>query len=262
MKPLKKQVITTTTLILILTFAAMISVAPSVQAADVPTWAYISVSPNPVGVGQEAIVLMWLNLPPPTAQGPYGDRWQGYSLTITKPDGSTESKTFTSDAVSGAYYQFAPTMTGKYYFQFTFPGQRITGDASGGLGPPNIIDNQYQASTSQKAELVVQETPVPGYQPAPLPSGYWSRPIYAENREWASIAGNWLMAAYDSPVRAFDGGCAISPNKAPNTGHILWKKPITFGGTIGTGYGADNFYNGLSYEMMFKPPIIISGVLY
>ena len=263
MKLLKKQVLTTISLILILTFAALMASVPNAKAADVPTWAYVAVSPNPVGVNQQVIVMMWLNLPPPTAQGPYGDRWEGYVLTITKPDGTTGTQgPFRSDAVSGAYYQFAPTMTGKYTFQFSFPGQHIKGDASGGLGPPAIIDNQYQASTSQKAELIVQQNPVEGYQPAPLPTGYWSRPIYAENREWAALAGNWLMAAYNTPVRAFDGGCAVSPNKAPNSAHIVWKKPITFGGTIGTGYGANNYYNGLSYEMMFKPPIIINGRLY
>ncbi len=263
MKPLKKQVLTTTTLILILTFATFMAITPNAKAADVPTWAYVAVSPNPVGVNQEVIVMMWLNLPPPTAAGPYGDRWQGYMLTITTPDGTTETKgPYTSDPVSGAYYQFTPTMVGTYSFQFSFPGQHIAGDASGGLGPPAMIDNQYQASTSQKIELVVQQNPVQGYQPAPLPSGYWSRPIYAENREWASIAGNWLMSAYDVPTRAFDGGCAVAPNKAPNTAHIMWTRSITFGGTIGTGYGADNYYNGLSYEMMFKPPIIINGRLY
>ena len=52
-------------LILMLTFSATILALPIVSAHDpaweIPTCAYMSVSPNPIGVGQEALIVMWLN---------------------------------------------------------------------------------------------------------------------------------------------------------------------------------------------------------
>ncbi len=258
----KKQALITTTLILILAFATLMASIPSANAADVPTYAFLAASPNPAGVGQDVLVMMWLDNPPPTATGPFGDRWQGYTITITKPDGTTETKgPYTSDPVSAAYFMYNPTMVGTYKLKFSFPGQHIQGLAAAVFGPPLPIDNNYLPSTSREVELVVQQQQVAGFNDIPATSDYWTRPIYGMNREWASLGGNWLMAAYDVASRAFDGGCAVAPNKAPNTAHILWNKPITFGGLVG-GNTALSFYAGLSYEMMFKPPIIIEGRLY
>ena len=53
-----------------------------------PLHAMLSVSPNPVGVGQTAYIIMWLDMIPPTAQGPNGDRWTFY-LNVTDPKGVT-----------------------------------------------------------------------------------------------------------------------------------------------------------------------------
>jgi outer membrane protein assembly factor BamB len=233
----------------------------TVKAADVKTYAFLAATPNPTGVNQDVLVMMWLDSPPATAVGPFGDRWQGYTVTITKPDGTTETKgPYTSDPVSGAYFMYTPTMIGKYKMQFSFPGQHITGSLVF-LGPPIPIDNEYLPSTSRVLELTVQQNRVEGSREIPITTDYWTRPLYGENRNWASLGGNWLASAYDLTSRAFDGGCAVAPNKAPNTAHILWNQPITFGGLVG-GDTALSYYAGLSYEMMFKPPIIIEGRLY
>jgi len=58
-------------LIMIFAMAASLIVLPAVNAHDPPlswpTYAFISVAPNPIGVGQTANVNFWLALPPPTA---------------------------------------------------------------------------------------------------------------------------------------------------------------------------------------------------
>lgn len=60
-------------------------------AWTIPTWAYISVMPNPVGVGQTTFLGFWIDKVPPTAYQEYGDRWHNFKVTVTKPDGTTET---------------------------------------------------------------------------------------------------------------------------------------------------------------------------
>ena len=71
-----KTTIATTALILVLTFAATLVALPTATAHDppleIPTYAYISVAPNPVGVGQTAYINIWLDKVPPTATGGWG----------------------------------------------------------------------------------------------------------------------------------------------------------------------------------------------
>lgn len=240
-------------LLLLLSLSSFMSMFQSVQAADISTYAFLSVTPKTVGVGENLLVLMWLSSVPPTAQGAGGDRWQGYTCKITKPDGTVENRgPFTSDAVAGAYFMYTPTVVGKYTFQFSFPGQTIA--ATG---------NYYKPSTSPVVEITVQQEPTPEYPEAQLPTGAWNRPIYAENRAWASIGGNWLMAGYDQYSRPFDGGSAFAPyTQAPNSPHIVWVRELMPGGLVGGEYGSTAYYSQLSYESAFTPPIIINGKLY
>ena len=63
--------------------------------AHSPTWTIISyaflvVSPSPVGVGQKVNVVMWVDTPVTGALLSNDIRRHDYTLTITKPDGTTE----------------------------------------------------------------------------------------------------------------------------------------------------------------------------
>jgi hypothetical protein len=250
-------------LLLVLTIAVPLMAVPLASAhtpaLNIPTYSYVQVFPNPIGVNQQANIFAWLDKLPPTASGEYGDRWQGLTVTITKPDGSTQTMgPFTSDPVGTIFEIYTPDQIGTYSFQFNFPGQKLVGAnpppdnfASLALfGGPSYIGDTFTESTSEKVSLTVQSQQIASETVTPLPTGYWTRPIADSITGWQSIAGNWL------------GDGAGNPNtKGPESAHIVWTKPITFGG-VASGVNNDAFYTGLSYESYWSPPLIINGVLY
>ncbi len=99
---------------------------PSASAADYPTYLFLTVQPDPIGIGQEANVVYWMDKAPPTASGPRGDRWQGWNMQITSPDGKTETVNLpASDAAGSGLLKYTPSQLGNYTFKLTFPGQNI-----------------------------------------------------------------------------------------------------------------------------------------
>ncbi len=86
----------------LLTFS-IFAVLPDTNAhtppLSIPTHAYLNIAPNPVGVGQIVYINMWIDKVPPTASGQWGDVWHNFTLKITKPDATTETRYFTSDIV-------------------------------------------------------------------------------------------------------------------------------------------------------------------
>jgi len=266
-----KSKISAITFVLLLTFAAIIVTLPIVSAHDppweVPTWSYISVSPNPVGVNQPALLVMWLNCYPPTASGANGDRWDGYTVEVTKPDETTETLEIgTSDPVGSAYAQYTPTQVGTYSFVFHFPGDTVTGEPF----PPDwtpfsfgaeSIGDIYLESTSDPVFLTVQADPIEGYEETPLPEGYWERPIYGANREWWKISGNWLGTG--ETAGGMGGSRFNRYSEGPESAHILWAKQYWDGGIMGGQFGSIGYYTGMSYESFgLSPPIILNGRLY
>ena len=162
---------------------------------QIPTYMYVSVSPNPIGVGQTANVNLWLNSPPPTATAPYhGDLWQNMTVIVTYPDGTSKKLgTFTSDQSGGAVTRFTPTTTGNYTFQSFFGGQTIAGNNPIAGAAPNVaVGDYYQPSQSKIFTLIVQQDPIEYPSTNPLPTDYWTRPIYAENNNWNVIS--WRLA--------------------------------------------------------------------
>ncbi|MCW4028906.1 MAG: PQQ-like beta-propeller repeat protein [Candidatus Bathyarchaeota archaeon] len=255
-------------MILLIAFS---TIAASISFADAhdPAWQiqpylYITATPNPVGVGQQATVVFWLNYIPPTAMGSAGDRWIFY-LDITKPDNTTETVgPLTSDSVGGSYYLFTPEQIGKYSFTARFGPQVLTG--SNGTGIPNTSSlyggtnaylNDTFLSASGTTSIVVQEEQLPTIPTYPLPTDYWTRPIEGQNEEWYTIASNWL--GFQQAVRYQADGTA------PNSAHIMWTKTLIDGGVVGgtnTGTDGITYYDGTAYEGRFGNPLVINGRLY
>jgi hypothetical protein len=276
MKLQRNKTLSTIALILILTISSLMAAVSTANAhtppLNIPTWAFLSVAPNPVGVGQSVSVNFWIDKLPPTAFNVYGDRWHNMKVTVTKPDGTIETLgPFTSDDVGSSHTTYTPTVTGTYTFVFNFPGQVLTGENPVVNGPPfgvAYINDTYEASQSPSVKLIVQQQPILPLPLPPLPTGYWQRPIPALNINWNTISGNWLGLATVSfgTTGMYYATENFNPyTTAPNTAHIVWTKPYAFGGLIGGEFGGtetnSNFMSTSQYEPKFAP-IIMNGVLY
>jgi hypothetical protein len=261
-----KSKLSAITFVIMLVFAATIAAFPLVSAHDpaweIPTWAFMSVTNNPIGVNQQVGIIFWPNAVPPTAVGAYGDRWT-WNIEITKPDGSIETLgPFTSDPIGGGYASYTPTEVGTYTIVAVMEDHVITGlpVPPGGylFGGDAAIGDLYLGDTSDPVTLVVQEEPISAWPETPLPTEYWTRPINNMNREWYQVAGNWLAGAAQKvgPTSGFGYGLA------PESAHVMWTKPIWNGGIMDERFGAVG-YQTYHYEgLHFEPPIIMNGKLY
>ncbi len=243
-------------------------------AWQIPTYAFVNVAPNPAGIGQTVTVGMWLHIPPPSAQAAYGDRWHNFKVTVTKPDGTTETLgPFTSDDTGGTYTLYTPATLGNYSFVFSFPGETLAGNNPApplfpGAPPNQFIGDYFMPSTSKAAHLTVQQDAIPPIPTVPLPTSYWTRPVQAGNGVWSSVTGNWLGLGA-SIIFANTGDYNITGSynpysEAPLAPHILWTKPVAFGGLVGGEFGGSdtsNYYSTSQYEPKWAP-IIMNGVMY
>ncbi len=234
------------------------TITPLSSALTHETYIYVTVAPNPVGVNQDVFITFILPSVPPAQLPPANPRygyWSDITITITKPDGTTQNITNleTGEAAAG-YTVFTPTQTGTYKFQAHFPGAIIeTGPRAG---------DYYTPCVSPIYEITVQDNPV---QPIPeytLPTNYWTFPIEGQNRQWNILAGNWLAG---DTVNASTNG--YNPyTTAPGSAHILWTKQQIPGGIVGGSYGSDIYNYGRwpssGNGAYFGPPIIINGILY
>jgi hypothetical protein len=237
-------------LILIASMAISLIPMPNANAqtiTSVKTFAYIGATPNPVGVNQE--VLLHIGISAQLALVNLG--WKGLSVTITRPDGVTESITgVTTDSTGGTGRVYVPTMIGNYTVQTHFPEQKMPATAGGVSANTTML-----ASDSEILTIVVQQETVAIYPGIPLPTEYWTRPINSQFREWYTVSGSsWMNTDY---------------NEAPTTPHILWVKPLTIGGLVGGDLGlvgsggtSVSFENGDAYEGKWTGSIILAGYLY
>lgn len=256
---IEKTTIITTLIVLLLAGSTIIS---AIQTSNAQTYsntfeplAYIVVTPSPVGVDQTLSVLFWLSDSPPQQTGKPYIGWADISIKISRPDGQTEIKgPFTTDEMGSSYMLYTPTMTGIYTFQAVFPGQEINLSASRSL-PAGLY--YWKPCISREVKLTVQQEQIRGSPEVPLPEGYWTRPISAEHRDWSQISGDWLEG------QGLGGTGYNTLTTAPESAHIMWTKPLSFGGIANgvLGWGKA-YYNGIVYEPLLTPPVIISGRLY
>jgi len=193
------------------------------------------------------------------------------TVVITKPDGTQEKLgPFQSDTTGGTFTTYTPDTVGNYTFQSFFGEDVVKGlnqPIPGTISQNAFVNDTFLPSESAKYTLTVQEEQIPYEPAAPLPTEYWTRPIYGENNAWYSIAGNWLgqAASTFASTGLYNYLGNYNPfTSAPNTAHILWTKPVAFGGIIGGEYGYSetaNYYSTSQYEPKFAP-IIMQGILY
>lgn len=274
-----------TTLIILSTLIAMLLVSSISHGLEVPTYPYLVVTPNPVGKGQSVFIVMWIHGAPPTAAGLGGHRYN-FTLEVKKPTENTfefiypqgsADRFFISDETGATFAQYTPELVGEYEFRLTYVGQIISlfNPVTGIPGfpkpfpnVPSLVNSEFLPSEKLE-KLTVQQKPLPdpitGY---PLPKEYWTRPIEGQNTNWWEISSNWLAGAHIG--QAYGPGFPVTRDLfqrdgiAPDSPHIMWTKPIEFGGVVGgtTEIPGIGFYSGGSYEGRFSNALVICGRLY
>jgi hypothetical protein len=230
-------------------------VTPSITIETLP---FLSFSPNPIGVNQQLLVNIWMQ-PPINVQRQFINCFQ---VTITKPDGSKEvigpMGSYAGDATQ--WFTYIPTQVGNYSLKFDFLGMYYpSGNYLGGVIVANSSGTQlnsayYQPSSTQEQQLTVQQDMVASWPPSPLPTGYWTRPVSPNNREWWTILGNYPPTGYTPAIYTAGGSVwnSLYPGsnpywnptanfvpyvQAPNTAHIVWSRPGEIGGVLGGIFG-------------------------
>jgi hypothetical protein len=245
-------------------------VTPDVQ---VQTWALLSARPTTVGMGQPVLV----NLE--TQPAPGTDRLhQDYTVTIMKPDGTTDEEVLESYPDDGTiWFEFVPDQIGDYKLTFEFIGTYFpAGRYLDGVGPPAVTDISggtlytesvyFKPFTTPTRTITVQQEWVSSWPASPLPSDYWTRPVPYEDREWWPVIGNWPWygpagSEHGIPVEVFNSyypdTSAYQPGKStnmpsfvpwtlgPESPHVAWKRELTQAGLLGGDYGVEDVNAGL-----------------
>jgi hypothetical protein len=268
MKELNKRAFSLISLFLMLSLIlplATISTADAhTPAWDIQSFAYVSVAPSPIGVGQTVQVYMWVDIPMPSAAVSNDIRRHGYQLTITRPDGTTETHSWDiiSDTTGIQFWTYTPDQIGNYTLFFQYAGQTYTWSGT--------YQNDTMKPASAKTTLEVTQDQLPSpIDSYPLPAEYWTRPIEGENTFWFSIASNWLNAPWIRSGATVTGGAGYGRYQpdgiAPNSPHVMWSKEIQFGGVVGgssTNVLGETYYMGGSYNVRFSNAIVLQGNLY
>jgi len=265
----------------ILSMSASLMLVPIAKAQTpgetIPTFAYISVSTNPVGTGQSVEIIIWLNQVIFNAAFGNNIRFANYVLTITAPNGDVQKQTFQtiSDPTSAQDFSFTPTQVGTYTLNFSFPGQTynfpITFTMFGSNAP---YEGDYYAPSAASTTLTVQQAPISYYPTTPLPSAYWTRPIYGYNTNWYTVSSNWLgdlAPGYTGFLGTYNAGgngeqlAGAGDVVGSLTSHVMWTKPLDSGGVVGgnqTLIAGDTYFEGSAYNQRYTNPIIVDGMLY
>ena len=257
----KSKTAMTITIILMLSVTILLASLPIAIAQEpmkMKTYAYIGATPNPVSVNRETLFHVGVA----HAQLRVDKGWEGLTVTVTKPDGTSETLgPYRTDSTGGKGVIYVPTMVGLYYVQTHFPEQQIVdGDTRAGAGvyPPTPNGTILLADDSDILELTVTEEQQTYWPDVPLPTEYWSRPIDGQLRGWNMIAGNVLAIG-----RGTDGPQFAPYNDSPETAHILWANPLQLGGLAGgMEVGPQAYDDGSAYEGLFLNSVIINGILY
>ncbi len=245
------------------------------------TRAFLSFTPNPIGVGQELLVNIWLN--PALHVSRY---FSDYKVTLTKPDGTTDTVTIDSyRADTTAWFPYVVERAGTWKLKFDFPGgyfppgnYTVYEGAFVGAQVWNFSQSvYYKPSSTPEQTLTVQDEKISSWPPSALPTDYWTRPASLEHREWWPILGNYPGTGYVGGGAVWD---ELYPDtnpydgsnydfhpwvKGPDTSHIVWKRQMAVSGLIGgpTGqYGTTSnpgtpsvVYSGRCYQTYTKPGV-------
>lgn len=240
--------------------------AKAQSSGEMTSYAFIDVAPSPIGVEQTAYISIWVDISLPQSAITNDIRRHNYTLTITTPDGTIETKHWDviSDSTGIQFTSYTPTQVGNYTFKFDYGGQVYTWNDTAAM---RAWTGVKFLAVSKTATLTVQQDPLPNaINSYPLPQEYWTRPIEGQNTDWWTISSQWLRGAqFGAFQMTANYNLWQQDGNAPNSPHIMWTKPIEFGGVVGgsnTGVNGATYYSGGSYEGRFATSLIMNGNLY
>ncbi len=271
----KKAITLATILALFLTSTLILVPASTAQTSgEMASYAYLIVEPNPVGVGQTTYIAMMIDTPLPSSSESNDIRRHDYKLTITAPDGkvTTQSWARVADTTGVQSTPFTPDQEGTYEILFEYPDQTYTWtrEEGGNAAWTGVTFLGCDATVY----LTVQADPIASTPDSPLPTEYWTRPIFGEDSNFYVVGSHWLgntasgYAPGANQLGTFQqSGMSLwqQSGTGPDSSHIVWTVPYEDGGIVGglnTGITGATFYSGGSYEGRFQNALIINGRLY
>ncbi len=258
--------ITLTVLFALSTIFATIPINAADTEVEVETVAYLSFRPNPVGLDQTFLVNIWV-----TPATHVQRNLTGYTVIITKPDGTVDKvgplTSYDGDAT--AWFEYVADQVGTWTLQFTFEGchcPSFNTTASMFSTAGTLPAAYYKPSESKEMTLVVQEEQVNSWPASALPTDYWTRPVSPDNREWATILGNYPYSGYltnpPEDTNSYASNYKFTPYvQGPETSHVVWKRLGALSGIIGGDYGATMVGSGEG-TYAGTPSIIYQGRCY
>ena len=266
----KSKLATTIAALLMLSIAASMILSPATgqvtfpPGTEIPTYAYINVAPNPIGVGQTVNVNFFLATVLESSEGP-----SNMTVIITDPSGNVETRSnLKGDTTGGSFFNFVPDQAGNWTFQHKYGGQ-ITG--AGGMFGPGYSGLHQMPSESKIFTLTVQEEPITqtAWPITPLPTQYWESPVSAQNvQNWYKIMGPWLGlgSITFASTGAYNSSSLCNPyTPSVLSGHVLWTKTWGAGGVVGGDAGGTedtgNYWSTRQYWPQYAP-VIMNGRMY
>jgi len=212
-------------------------------AFTIETQAFLSVAPDPIGVGQELLINVWTTFAP--GEGKY---MNDFKVVITDPDGLTQTVDLLSYPDDGtSWFNYIPSKIGDYQFQFFFGGayfpegyfangawsESRTGAFANAIYNPSVYCTP--AETRVTTVTVQKDFVIPWMLSLP-DNEYWTRPVQPNMRD------SWeMLGAYPW---SFANIVGVTPNAwhdnyygpfipAVRTPHIVWSKTQNLAGIIG-----------------------------
>lgn len=201
---------------------------------SIKSTAKISVNPRTIGLDQHVLINAWIT-PQPIHTG---EIFHNLYVILTKPDGTSETiGPMDSETAGTIWFEYKPDQIGNWEAKLTWDGTA------------SYASPLHEPVESPNVAFTVQTEKIADYPQAELPTGYWTRPITAEHREWWQISGAWTQTGRN-PADVM-GTCFNPYSTAPNTAHILWKVDGSgLSGLIGGEYGELSYGSAPSTVIM------------
>jgi hypothetical protein len=207
-------------------------------------------------------------------------------LTITKPDGKQDKFTFDSYVADGTMWMpYYPDQVGEYKLKFTYPGETFEagyykdGEHSstpiaGGTNTPYAAVT-LSAASAQDVTITVQGELIPGWPWSGIqrPTGYWTRPVEEENRNWWPYIGSypWFGPGggelwdefYPDTNPTYNAYYGFVPwVMGPGSAHIVWTRDYKNGGLMGGDLGLVSSVFPGTRDWGMKPQLFLMGRTY